>query len=329
MKRRPSERGAALLAVLILVGVLGALAAGAFDRLRLAMAVSANAAELDRARAYTSAAEALATARIDDLVAADPSKTTDAGGWQNRVVTIPLPGGDGLVRARVADGGNCFNLNSVVAGAPGQLLVSRPTGIAQFVALATALGLRDDEARRIAGSLADWIDSDSDANPGGAEDGVYAQATQPYRTGATVLAEVSELRAVANVTPDVYATLRPWLCALPTTALSPINVNTLSPARAPLVAMLLPGQLRPADAQALIAARPAGGWGGVQQFWEGLARRGIVPPGDVMEQPQLRTRYFALDMTVAVGDSTLRETALIDAATVPSRLVLRRWSEDE
>lgn len=329
MRVRPSERGAALLAVLILVGVLGALAAGAFDRLRLAMAMSANAAELDRARAFTSAAEALATARIDDLVAADPSKTTDAGGWQNRLVRIPLPGGEGLIQARVADGGNCFNLNSVVSGSPPQALVTRPTGLAQFVALAGFAGLSEDEARRVAGSLADWIDSDSEPNPGGAEDSVYAQAAAPYRTGGTLLAEVSELRAVANVTPDVYARLRPWLCALPTTALSPVNVNTLSPARAALVAMMLPGQLRVADAQALLAVRPAAGWDGTQQFWDGLARQAIVPPGDVVDQPQLRTRYFTLDMTVAVGDSALHETALIDATTTPSRLVLRRWSEDE
>src|SRR3546814_7765026 len=46
-----------------------------------------------------------------------------------------------------------------------------------------------------------------------------------------------------GVTPSIYATLRPWICALPTSDLSPINVNTLRPDQAPLIAMLAPEQL--------------------------------------------------------------------------------------
>ncbi len=42
------------------------------------------------------------------------------------------------------------------------------------------------------------------------------------------------------VTPELYERLRPWICALPGTALLPINVNTLLPEQAPLLAMLAP-----------------------------------------------------------------------------------------
>ena len=68
-------------------------------------------------------------------------------------------------------------------------------------------------------------------------------ATAPYRTGNTLFADAGELRAVAGMSPALYRRLRPWLCALPTSDLSPINLNTLSPEQAPLLAMLAPGQL--------------------------------------------------------------------------------------
>src|SRR3546814_19972919 len=73
------------------------------------------------------------------------------------------------------------------------------------------------------------------------------------------MADVSELRAVRGVTPKIYARLKPWLCVLPVAEPVQLNVNTLAPAQAPLLAMLLPGKLGLADARAVLAARPAGG----------------------------------------------------------------------
>jgi general secretion pathway protein K len=52
---------------------------------------------------------------IDDLVGQDRSKTILVGGWNGATRTIPMPGG-GIVEARLRDGGNCFNINSVVQG---------------------------------------------------------------------------------------------------------------------------------------------------------------------------------------------------------------------
>ena len=54
--------------------------------------------------------------------------------------------------------------------------------------------------------------------------------------------------------------LRPWLCALPVTDLAPINLNSLRPDQAPLLAMLAPGQLDLDRARAIIVERPSGGW---------------------------------------------------------------------
>lgn len=320
---RQGERGAALLTVLMLVSVMAVLSASALERLRLSTRIAANAGAIDQARAYALAAEDIAASRIGALIEADPARTPL--GWVGRETSLPLPGGTASVV--VHDGGNCFNLNSVAAGQPGQGLTARPAGIAQFEALMQILGIGEGEAVHIAASLADWIDSDSFPLPQGAEDAAYANGPTPYKTANTLIADPSELRAVAGVTPEIYAKIRPWLCALPTTDLSPINVNTLTPEQAPLLAMLLPGKLSADRARALIVGRPIGGYESGHAFWTTSSLSGIVPGPDVEAQTGVRTRWFALDLRVRLGDSEVNEIALIDANVPPARLARRSWGE--
>jgi general secretion pathway protein K len=320
---KPGERGAALLTVLMLVSVMAVLSASALERLRLSTRLAANAGAIDQARAYALAAEGVAASRISTLVEADPARTPL--GWSGRETNLPLPGG--IATAVVRDGGNCFNLNSVVSGTPGTPLMTRPAGIAQFVALMEALGIGEAEARRVAVSLADWVDSDGNPQPEGAEDNSYTGGQTPYKTANTLVADPSELRAVAGVTPELYEKIRPWICALPATDLSPININTLTPEQAPLLSMLLPDMLSPDRARALIAARPAGGYESALQFWQPLVSQGQVPDMGATQQTGVRTRWFALQLHVQLGDSEVDETALIDASVPPAKLVRRSWGE--
>ena len=143
------------------------------------------------------------------------------------------------------------------------------------------------------------------------------------------MAEVSELRAVKGVTPALYARLRPWLCTLPVAELSPINVNTLLPGQAPLIAMLYGETLAIDAARRVIAERPAGGWPATAEFWNSPTLRDLPPPGEVLQQVRVTTRWFALDLDVDVGGTQLHETGLIDARQPPARIAVRRWTGDE
>jgi general secretion pathway protein K len=323
---RQGERGAALLAVLLLVAVMGALAAIAFERLRLSTALAANHASIDQARAYAIGVETLLALRADDLVAESRDVTTLAGDWNGTLRRIPLPGA-GLAEGTITDGGNCFNLNSIVQGSAPAALAPREEGVKQFVGLMRVLGVGEAQAAAIAAAAADWADSDSLAGPGGAEDGAYAGAERPYRAGNTLFAEVSELRAVSGVTPEIYRQLRPFLCALPMTDLSPINVNTLLPRDAPLLAMLAPGRIQPEAIRRAIARRPGAGWTTMEAFSAALG--GGDQPLDPANQLQLNTRWFALDLRIEFNGAELVETALVDARFMPSRVVVRRWGRDE
>ncbi len=323
----PHERGAALLAVLLLVAVMAAISVVALEKLRLATSLAANGAALDQARAYAFGAEALALTRVGELNGSETGKTTLAGNWNGRVTRLPIPGGQASLGVR--DGGNCFNLNSLAQGIVATRLTARPAGIAQFVALMRLVGIADPDARRVAAGLADWLDADSAPLPDGAEDSDYQHAAKPYRAANTLLAEVSELRAVSGVTNDIYRALRPWVCALPTTDMSPLNVNTLLPEQSVLIAMLVPNQIDAARAAQAIVDRPAAGWDSVVAFWKTPALAALQPSAESFAQPQLRTRWFALDLDVELGGAQVTETALVDGASIPAKLVVRRWGIDE
>jgi len=322
------ERGAALLAVLLLVAIMGALAASALERLRLSVGLAANVAALDQARSFAIGIESLLTLRIDDLIAASPERTTLAGGWNGESRTIPMPGG-GLAQARLRDGGNCFNINSLVDGIPPNALTPRQAGINQFMSLLRILEVPEGPARTIAESAGDWIDSDTDRSRQGAEDRDYGGANGGYLPGNTLFADVSELRTVAGMTPDIYELVRPWVCALPSTELSPINVNTLSVEQAPLLVMLSPELIGIERARRAIAERPAAGWGSLQDFYDSPALANPLLPLDVQLQPQLRTRWFKLDLEIELDGAELTETALVDARIAPARVATRRWGSED
>jgi len=320
--RKDGERGAALLTVLLLVAVMAVVAASALERLALATRMTGNGGAVDQARAFADAGMEIARLKIGDLVAANPGKTTLAGGWMGAPRDIPVPGG--MVTARVSDGGNCFNLNSVAGESEANLKV-RPVGVSQFQALLQALGVDARQAQVAAASLADWIDSDSVPQPGGAEDETYAQAERPYRTANRFMVDASELRAVHGVTPAIYDLARPWVCALPTADLSPINVNTLLPDQAPLLVMLLQGQMSVAQARQVLAQRPEQGYGSVKQFWDVQKQVGINPLEEAAQQVKVTTGFFGVDVAVNVGGTQMVERGLIDARQSPATLVRRNW----
>lgn len=324
----PGERGAALLAVLLLVAVMGALAAAALERLRLSTSLAINSAALDQARSFAVGVESLLVLGVDDLIALSPERTTLAGGWNGDTRTIPMPGG-GLAEATIRDGGNCFNINSVGEGNLPTVLTPRAAGIMQFAALMRVLEVPETSARQIAEAAGDWVDADMNRSREGAEDQDYAGAEQGYRTGNTFFADVSELRAVSGMTLEIYERLRPWVCALPTADLSPINVNTLMPDQAPLLAMLAPEQLTVERMRRVLAERPAAGWSSTSDFYNSPGLANVQLPMDVRFQPQLRTRWFKLDLRIELQGAELTETALVDARIAPARVAVRRWGTED
>jgi len=329
MRRHPPDRGpetgAALLTVLLLVAVIAVLAATALEKLRLSTRLAGNAAAIEQGRAYAQATEVLALTRIDAVLGngQGPQRVTLAGGWSNRPFGLPVPGGAAV--ARLTDGGNCFNLNGLVTRTGPGIYAVDAAGRVQFTRLMRLIGVPAPVADQIAAGAGDWIDSDDSEQPNGAEDRRYLVGEAPYRTAGTLMADASELRAVAGMTPDLYRVVRPWVCALPEAKPSVLNVNTLTPEQAPLVAMLFPDTLSVDAARQLLLRRPPQGYSDGTTFLNGASASGIV--ADAKGQAGVTTGWFALRIDVQLGAGSVEEHGLIDATRLPARLVSRQWGE--
>jgi len=315
---RQNERGAALLTVLLLVAIVGALAAATMEKLNLSTRQAANAKAMEQARGWAQAAAVMALIRIESVRKADPSRVSLAGGWSDRPFPLPIP--DGIATARVHDGGNCFNLNSLVVQTGVDTYTARTAGVLQFARLMRLIGVPGGDS--IAAASADWIDTDNAPIAGGAEDAAYSG----YRTANTLMADASELRAVAGVTPQIYDKLRPYVCALPTTQPATINVNTVEPERGALIAAMAPDTIGIEDVRRALLTRPQAGWGQVTNFWSAGSLAGKMAGGTPGETG-VTTQWFALVTDVTIGGATLRQTALIDARQPQVQLVSRQWGE--
>ena len=318
----------ALLTVLLLVAVMAVVAVAVLDDVRFSVRRATNAETGAQAQWYADGAETVARRRISRLAALGPNRdrTPVTPDWNGRPLTLPIS--EGTLTAVVRDGQACFNLNSVVEWT-GDRLAGRAVAALQLMTLGQAVGIDGHRMQTIADSLIDWMDSDTAARPFGAEDSTYAGLAEPYRTGGVPMAEVSELRAVRGVDAEAYGRLRPHLCALPIDR-SPINVNTLDEADAPLLVMLTGGALSLPAARAAIAARPASGWAGAAAFWNQPALAAVPPSQDAREQTTVRTDYFTVRIDVDHGGVHAVRTALIEARPGrEARTVIRRWTVDE
>lgn len=323
---RRVREGMALLTVLLLVAVMALVATAVLDDVRFSVRRTINAETGGQAQWYADGAETLARRRIARLTSLHPDRTPLQPAWNGQTITLPLD--EGRLTATVRDGQTCFNLNSVVTWT-GDRLAARPIGAAQLLSLGRAVGVDALTMRTITDSLIDWIDSDTMARSLGAEDSAYVGRAEPYRTSGTLLAEVSELRTVRGVDGDAYSRLRPYVCALPTER-SPINVNTLAPADAPLVVMLTGGALGLADARAVIDRRPDAGWPDPAAFWRQPALTRLQVPLEVREQVAVRTDYFDVRIEVDHGGAHAVRTALIESRPGgPARTIIRRWTPED
>ncbi len=324
---RNRQAGVALLTVLLLVAVMSVLLIAVLDDIRFGIRRAGNAQAQAQAQWYALGAETLARAQLSQLSARDRQRTTLAGDWNNRPFVFPVE--QGLIRARISDHTACFNLNSVVEGAEEQLY-RRDTGVRQFVALAQALGVPQQRANALADALTDWIDSDQSPGPLGAEDGEYSRLPAPYRTSGTLLAEVSELRAIRGFDAEIYRVLRPHVCALPGTELSPLNINTLDAGDALMLVMISEGRIGLEAARSVIGQRPPDGWADFASFWSLPDLAPALPGNDVLEQISLRSRYFGLQAEVEYLGADMVLTTLFEMdAAGEVRAVARRWTPDE
>jgi general secretion pathway protein K len=230
------------------------------------------------------------TALVED---AAQGNTVDHLGerWAMGLPMLPVEGG--TIRVWIEDGQSRFNLNNLVRNN-----VASPPDLEVLRRLLEALRL--DPSLRYA--LLDWIDPDSNAGPGGAEDIDYLNGKPPYRAANRPLASVEELRLVRGFDAKTFVTLAPYVTVLPV-ATTVVNVNTASPV---LLAALVPG-LDVASAQRIADERRGNPFRDLPAFASRLPRGVPLPPSAA----SVKSDYFLVMLDTSIGRHERRSEALL------------------
>ncbi len=265
--RRRSERGAALLTVMMIVAAMSVAALAVLQAVTQSMTRSRALDAQAQLAFYAVSAEEVAQARMTSVLGAIENKLVLDMPQLGEAQTIPVDGGALVVTVR--DATNCFDVNSLVVNAEGGALVADPDQQKTYRTLLTDVieeGYASDMVA-LTSALTDWMDDNSVPGDGGAEDGYYVSEYPAYRTASQPLSSLDELRGIRGYTRDIFTRVRPVLCALPEPSQTrAFNINTLEIHHAPLLRQVFTDALPLESARELIASRPTGGWRTIEEL---------------------------------------------------------------
>jgi general secretion pathway protein K len=304
------QKGAALLTVLLLAATVAALAVVMTETMTRVLARTG--AGEGRDQAYW-ALRGIERAALGQIQAAGDEFDTILPRLLAQPIIIPL--GDTVGTVRIRDRSQCFNVNDLaVAGEGDEDSAADAGAIGRFADLVRALGGSASAGESLGTRIADFIDADQRAESAGAEDYDYERREVPYRTAGQPLASVSELRAISGFSQDIYRTLAPYLCTLPMDGPQALNVNTLTPADAPLLVAATGQALTLQAAERLIENRPPAGYVDVAAFLDRPELANLDLPGDLQSLLSTKATLIELDLTVDGPLGRQRQRTLVRTA---------------
>lgn len=210
----PRQRGLALITAMLVVAIAATAAAYLSLDQQIWLRQAQNLSDRAQAEVVRAGAEEWAITILDKAAKNNSSSDDLTQNWAQPLPPIPVEGGQ--VTGQISDAQSRFNLNNLV-----QVNTPNPAEIGTFQHLLQSLSLDPN----LSDAVVDWIDTDNNTLPYGAEDIYYLQLSTPYRAANQPMQSVDELRLVRGFTPEIVEKLRPWVTALPQTNTS-INVNT-------------------------------------------------------------------------------------------------------
>lgn len=326
--RGEREDGTVLLSTLLVLSLMSAVALALLTTVRTSVVRTAALNDRSQVDLYAQGAQDFAQSQLDQ-VAGIEGPALNARLTSGEPIVLPFE--NGSITMAISDGTHCFRLSALTDAAG----IGSDTAQTQFSALMQSLGLDAGRAERLAASAVDWVDTDSQTRPGGAEDGTYLsrQDTQggPHRTANVPMKSVTELRAIHDMDEATFRLLLPHVCLGTTGTATPFNVDTADARHAPVLAAVLGGG--PAAEQIaldLIAARPAEGFGS-------LERLRAEPVLQEYDNPaaQFNSLVFSPSRVVAeviIRFGSIEQTQLLAYEGLDSRqptLSYRAWGLDE
>ena len=299
-----SQKGVALITVMLIVALIAILATQMTARLQLQMQRTTNIGSNQQAYWYAMGAEAFAKRVLIQSLEDDAEVTHLGQMWAQGENTFPVAFGQ--ITGEITDLQSCFNLNALrtddgssVKGA------TKPIARKAFEELLIALSIESVgsfEAESMADALSDWLDTDeSITGSGGAEDSDYAAKEFPYLAANHYLASIGELRVIEHFSVEVINKLKDYVCVLPGSNLNKVNINTIAQDKPEiLVAMLGISQN---DASQALSARGDEGFTTVEDFFSLAELSKADISAEQKKQFAVKSEYFKLKATASFNNS--------------------------
>lgn len=135
--------------------------------------------------------------------------------------------------------------------------------------LLTESGLSRGTAEAVYFQLVDYLDGDSTTAKEGAESDAWAGVVPARQPANQMMRSIAEIKLLPAFPVTAYPKVSKLLCALPDAA-SKVDVNTLQPEQAAVLAAMFPGKLTRDDAVRLLDSRPESGWENMEAFSKAL-----------------------------------------------------------
>ena len=325
------QQGAALVIALLVFALAAALMVGVQRDFNLQLQRSTNTFFAEQGWSFLLGAETLAELALRFDVDEDAKSDTPVDSlqelWAQPQAPYPLDG-IGFLSGDIYDLQGRFNINSLVdqsnnqgrdpntplgeapAQPVGETGETRRFNAQQRVLLRLLLAIEEaelsrSEATRLVERITDFIDPDRNPRIEGAEDERYLSSVFPYRAPNRPLASVSELRAVDEITPELYRLIAPFLTVWPAEG-SKVNLLTAPPEV--LAALNEDDALEPLSAQQvarIIELRNDGMLNEVDTFIEDVMFSDGATD-ELRDLVDIKSSWFLLDARVEIADRERR-----------------------
>jgi general secretion pathway protein K len=307
---RQRQGGVALVAVLMILAIVVVITVNMTGRLQLQLQRQQNLQQQQQAYWYAMGAEQFSRVLLSRTLAGQETVNLSQD-WALQGATFPVE--NGTIAGDITDLRSCFNLNALQNVTPQSGSNNEQTAAQK--AFQRLLELKASElsmpAEYLTARLGDWLDDDSLlSSAGSAEEDDYAALRYPYYSANTLMASVSELRVMLDITPADYQLLAPYVCVVPEDNTLLLNVNTLTADNAVLLAALIP-ELTEQAALDVIADRPEAGFTSLDEVFAAEALAGITVADDVKTMLTLKSDSFQLKATAAYLESGFVLTSIL------------------
>lgn len=311
MSRVHQQRGVALLVVLILLVMMSALAAKISQQFCRNLQKTHYQVSQQQLRWAMQAQEKVVKDRLQNDASGESKPLDPAGDWHQPLET---QGEDYTVVSQVDDAQDCFNVNNLLAvdkvaqDQNASTVPEKPRKEKIVEQILTDGGISQTAAEEIYQQLVDYLDGDATTVKEGAEMDAWSGVVPARQPANQMMRTLAEIKLLPAFPAAAYPKVSKLLCALPDSA-SKVDVNTLTPEQAPLLAALFPGKLTADDAVRLIESRPETGWESMDVFSKALEQ---AFPQLKEELPQvagllsINSRYFRVNYTGNTDELTLR-----------------------